>query len=334
MSRVLNHVTVVRDGMHNAFTTMVYWKGAYWIAYRKGDGHMNWGGQIAVSMSGDRTRWREAARLKLSGDNRDPRFVVTGDDKLALLFPNVPDPSQATDEKPLIEQWIAFSNDGFNWEKPRRILGPHHHLFRVRKHEGLYYGLDCYREGNLRRLELWTSPDLLNWTRLCQVGSDEAALNESDIVFRPDGEAWIVSRSQSQSRHGHFSTARPPYTDWRVQSLGVRMDAPCILEHEGRVYVAGRSVPRILGEETWPFGQSLYIWELTRGQVTPVLRIPTGGDSTYPGFIKDPDGRLCISYYSQHAYCFGVLPPFNAEVAERPEFARVADIFFAEIALP
>ena len=119
-----------------------------------------------------------------------------------------------------------------------------------------------------------------------------------------------------------------------MQSLGVRIQPPCILEHEGRVYVAGRSVPVLLGESTWPFGQSLYVWELTRGQVTPVLRLPTGGDSTYPGFIKDPDGRLCISYYSQHAYCLGVLPPFDAEVAERPEFARVADIYFAEIALP
>ena len=334
MPRVLNHMTVVRDGMHNAFTTMVHWQGAYWIAYRKGERHMYPPGQISVSMSGDRTRWREVARLKVAGDNRDPLFVAMSGDRLALLFPNAPNCERTGEADPIIEQWIAFSNDGFNWESPRRILEPRHHLFHVRRHNGLYYGLDCYREEKLRRLELWTSPDLLKWTRLCQVGSDEAALNESDIIFRPDGEAWIVSRTGGKSTLALFSSAKPPYTDWRVECLGVRIQAPCILEHEGRVYVAGRSVPRLLGETTWAFGQSLYVWELSRGRVTPVLRIPTGGDSTYPGFIKDPEGRLCISYYSQHAYCFGVLPPFDAEVADLPQNATVADIYFAELELP
>jgi hypothetical protein len=160
-------------------------------------------------------------------------------------------------------------------------------------------------------------------------------LNESDIVFRPDGEAWIVSRTEGVTkRHGHFASAKPPFTDWHVESLGLIIQAPCIFEHEGRVYVAGRSVPRLLGESTWPFGQSLHIWELGRGEVTAVLRLPTAGDSTYPGVIKDPDGRLCMSYYSQHAYCLGIVPPFNAEVAEKPENARVADVYFAELELP
>ena len=168
MPCILNHVTVVRDGMHNAFTTMVHWQGACWIAYRKGERHSDPTGQIAVSMSGDRRRWREAARLKVAGDNRDPLFVAMSGDRLALLFPNEPNCLRTGEADPFIEQWIAFSNDGFNWESPRRILETRHHLFRVRRHDGLYYGLDCYREEKLRRLELWTSPDLLNWTRLCR----------------------------------------------------------------------------------------------------------------------------------------------------------------------
>jgi len=331
MPRVLNHLTVVRDGKHNAFTSLVWWNGAYWLAYRKGERHADPTGQVCLCVSADRRHWREAARLKVPGDSRDPFLVVTNDNQLAILFPNAPDQA---DGEPVIEQWIAFSHNGYDWQTPRRILDPRHHLFRVRRHDELYYGLDCYREKTLRRLELWTSPDLMQWTRICQVGADDAGLNESDIIFRPDGEAWIVSRAMTPSLHSWFSSAKPPYTDWRVESLGVRIQAPSILEHDGRVYVAGRSVPRLLGETTWPFGQSLYVWELGRGRVTPVLRLPTGGDSTYPGFIKDPEGRLCISYYSQHAYCFGVLPPFNAEVAELPQNATVADIFFAELELP
>jgi len=342
MPRILNHVTVCRDGMHNAFTSLVHWQGAYWIAYRKADGHHSAAdARICLSVSCDRVRWREVAHIKVPGDNRDPRFVVVDEHRLALLFPNAPGCIRGADGPETHEQWITFSEDGYRWEKPRRILPEHHHLFRVRKHKGTYYGLDCYREGTLRRLELRASPDLLKWERLCQVGADDQGLNESDMVFLPDGEAWIVSRTECEPKHALFCSAKPPYIDWHVESLGARIHAPAILEHNGKLYVAGRCLPEAIGETAWPFGHSLCIWELTRGKVAPVLRIPATGDCTYPGFIKDPEGRLCISYYSQHAYYLGIVPPFHARVTKEPNkldktpmSGYAADIYFAEIELP
>jgi len=39
MARIMRQVTVVRDGMHNAFTDLKYWQESYWVSYRKADTH-------------------------------------------------------------------------------------------------------------------------------------------------------------------------------------------------------------------------------------------------------------------------------------------------------
>ncbi len=77
---------------------------------------------------------------------------------------------------------------------------------------------------------------------------------------------------------------------------------------------------------------------MTRGAVEPVLRIPATGDCAYPGFIKDPDGRICLTYYSQHAYHSGVIaPPFRLEPDEpwdKGQLLTPDDVYFAELELP
>ena len=36
MANIQRLVTVTRDGMHNAFTDLIYWQGMYVVSYRKG----------------------------------------------------------------------------------------------------------------------------------------------------------------------------------------------------------------------------------------------------------------------------------------------------------
>lgn len=337
MAQILRQVTVVRDGMHNAFTSLVHWQGMYWVAYRKADLHgASPIGEICLSVSADRTRFREVARVKVAGDNRDPRLVPMGEDRLALLFPSRP-----LCEDFVHQQHVSFSNDGYHWETPTPILEPRHHIFRAREHDGRFYGLDCYREPDVRRLFFLVSDDLLAWETVCEIGQEEDRLNESDVFFHEDGEAWVVARTKREPDHSMFCCSRPPYTEWQLTDLQTRIHAPAILEHDGALYVAGRNSPHMEGDPTWPFNSSLGVWKLHRGEVEPVLRIPATGDCSYPGFIKDPEGRVCISYYSQHAYHMGVVPPFDARVvsdgvdgAESSRQGYAADVYFAELELP
>jgi hypothetical protein len=83
---------------------------------------------------------------------------------------------------------------------------------------------------------------------------------------------------------------------------------------------------------------------LEKGKLQPVLNIPACGDCAYPGFIEDPEGRVCMSYYSQHAYRMGVVPEalLNSEDAPEticnyqgePNTQPQNDVYFAELELP
>ncbi|NQU10483.1 hypothetical protein HQ590_06825 [bacterium] len=342
MARIHRQVTVVRDGMHNAFTDLAYWQGAYWVSYRKGTAHASIDGQMCLSVSVDRTRFRESAHLKAPGDNRDPKLVVIDDDHLALISPTWLGGYDKLD----LQQYISFSNDGFTWERLQPILERGRWLWRVRRHDDLFYGLVQVIGSDPRiHLELMTSRDLLHWDPLCVVGDGSQPLNESDIFWHPNGEAWIVARGLPQPERGDpgyswFACARAPYSKWELSKLDTVIHAPVMLEHAGCLYVTGRSHPDVDGETTFPYLSrvSLGLWRVDRGQTTKILSIPATGDCSYPGLIKDPDGRICLSYYSQHAYHSGVIGmPFRLEPVEPHDQGQLLtpdDVYFAELELP
>ena len=216
-------------------------------------------------------------------------------------------------------------------------------LWRVRRHDDRYYGLiqnltgEWDGEGTSHQLDLAVSDDLLEWEVIARVG-EEYGLNESDIHWQDDGEAWIVSRSLVKHFGSCFCSAQPPYTDWQTTELAPMVHAPVFLQCGGELYVAGRNMPSVEGDVTFPFkSASLGIWRVERGALEPVLRIPATGDCPYPGMIEDPEGRICLSYYSQHAYHMGVLPlpsRFQPHPDDTAELLAADDVYFAELELP
>lgn len=339
MARILRQVTVVRDGMHNGFTDLQYWQGCHWVSYRKGAGHASMDGEAVVSVSADRTRFREVARIHMPGDNRDPKLLPMGENRIAMYFPSWLRGANARE----LQHYITFSDNGYDWERPSPILPPGMWLWRVRRHDDRYYGLIQNLTGNWdaeimpHQLDLAVSDDLLEWEIIARVG-DEYGLNESDIHWHDDGEAWIVARSVAKPQGSFFCSAEPPYTDWHVTELAPMVHAPIFVHHEGALYVAGRSLPSVEGDAAFPFSSaSLGIWRVRRGALEPVLRIPATGDCSYPGMIKDPEGRICLSYYSQHAYHMGVVPPPSRVEPHADTGASLLaadDVYFAELDLP
>jgi hypothetical protein len=175
-----------------------------------------------------------------------------------------------------------------------------------------------------------TSDDLVSWKKVSDLGAGDFVPIETDMVFRENGELWLVSRNDiktSPVADSHFSSARPPYTDWKTVNLRTIIHSPELVTVGGDVYVAGRCNMKKNTGVPWPYRRewSMALWKLRRGTVEPILFFPACGDCSYPGMLVDPNGELCISYYSQHAYGMGVLPLTTG--------GEPADIFFAKIDL-
>lgn len=342
MAHIKRMATVIRDGMHNAFTDLQYWQGAYWVGYRKGAGHVSNDARAIVAVSYDRQRFQEVASIRVPGDVRDPKLLPLNDRRMALYFPSWSDGYARVERNgrtyfaPL-EQYITFTDNGQDWERPVRILDPFKWLWRIRVHQGRFYALiqdltAPFEETgqHIHQLELAVSDDLLTWKTLARVGD---GLNESDIHWRPDGEAWIVSRT-SRGAFSVFASAKAPYTDWTTIDMQPLVHAPIMLEHQGTLYVMGRSNATTEGITDAAFeGAGMSMWRVTRGKLEPVLRFPASGDCSYPGLIRDHQGRICVSYYSQHAYDMGIIPRVQ-HVEDADHAPRANDVYFAEIILP
>lgn len=336
MPRILDHRTIIRDGKHNGFPSLTYWCGQYWVAFRSADRHhFSPGSLMRVFASEDRRRWHPAANVKIhtDGDNRDPTIMAFGD-QLALMFVVVhPDGDDM-----LTRQYVAFSNNGYDWGEPRRILGDRDHIFRTREYDGAQYGVNIHRASRTQSdISLVKSDNLVDWDTVAPIGDGDMQLNETDLIFRPDGELWIVGRTRRTPDHAMFGVAKPPYTQWEMSELNQVVHAPLMMDVDGEVFMCGRCMPREHGDTTWPFGATLGVWRVTRGEAELIMRVPAVRDSSYAGWLTDPAGRVCMAYYSQHAYYLGVVEPFGALVWEDgsgPEQRGFAsDIFFAELDL-
>ena len=90
-----------------------------------------------------------------------------------------------------------------------------------------------------------------------------------------------------------LGVAKPPYKDWSWKDTKVQIGGPQLIQlADGRVVVAGRD---------YPGGAKTQLWwlDLESGELTKIVSVPSGGDTSYPGLVEK-DGLLWMSYYSSH----------------------------------
>jgi len=295
-------VTVYADGGHNAFTDLIRWKDAYYICFRQGEHHLSMDGVIRVMRSDDMQTWEPCGTIRTHGDDRDPHFAAT-DDRLFVFF-GVWDlqfgAGTALPDRGKVRSHAAFTEDGETWSKVSGLFEPAWWLWRVRHHDGVFYSL-AYTAvrppPSARETLLLQSADGLKWDRVSRV-TNERMCGEADMRFNDDGSMWIISRTGDEAGDAARFDSDPTRMKWTRRDMGTLIHAPAIANWHDRLFVAGRG--RTDGE------YNTQLWEIDDAAVAPLITLPSGGDTSYPGLLTDPDAdpngppTFFITWYSQH----------------------------------
>lgn len=308
MAELVGLERVCGDGLHNAFTDLLWWGGHCYLVFRTSESHgIAPPGDILVCRSRDTKAWEVCGRLSSGGDDRDPKLIDAGD-RLAVVFgtwyPRWADRSIPGTPFDLISQ-VCFSRNGTAWSSPRQVWGPNYWLWRVfgdgEGYLAAAYHLPAREARGSRSVHLLRSEDLLEW-RLVTVMRAGYDCGEPPLYRPAEDVLHCVLRATEPDNHSWLGKSRAPYTEWEWRDLGVMIHAPVVIEAGGRWIVAGRSQEQDLpAGAVEPTGdRHLSVWEIVDDKARHLLTVPSGGDCSYAGLARGTEGEILMSYYSQH----------------------------------
>ncbi|MDY0165341.1 MAG: exo-alpha-sialidase [Thermoguttaceae bacterium] len=272
---------------HNAFTGLARFQDRWFCAFREGTGHVCPEGSLRVITSEDGKTWESVALLtSANSDLRDAQLTVTCDGRLMLSGAEaMHDRSEYTHQS---LSWL--SKDGRTWNDRNEIGDRNFWMWRVTWHKGMAYGIGYGVGKEKGSLRLYTSKDGKRFETLMAPMLEAAYPNETSLVFDGD-KAYCLLRQDPAN--GQLGIAEPPYTSWEWKDIGTRIGGPAMLQLPDGRFVAG--VRLYDGGVRTSLG-----WiDPASGKFTEFLRLPSGGDTSYPGLVYH-DGLLWMSYYSSH----------------------------------
>ena len=303
---------------HNAFTDLAHWKGAFYCAFREGRGHVSTDGRIRILQSKDADRWESEALVSLSGfDLRDAHLSITPDDRLMLIGGVAP--REKDGQSAPTGSFVSFSEDGRQWTKPQIVVEPGRWLWCVTWHEGKAYGVS-YTAGkdNESYLDLLVSSDGIHYETHVDRLFEQGRPSEVTLRFDTDGTCYALvrrDRSGSEPSSAMLGTSKPDYKRWQWKDLGPKFNGfggPNFIRIPGGHWIAaGRMHDG--GAHT-----ALTYLDVEKGVMTRLTKLPSGGDTSYPGLVWY-NGVLYVSYYSSHE---GKTSIYLAKVKITPISAR------------
>ncbi|MEW6071782.1 MAG: hypothetical protein AB1726_04180 [Planctomycetota bacterium] len=288
---------------HCAFTDLIRSGDRFLVAFREAPSHVpakeGEDGVVRVIASSDGTAWESLAVIAAAGvDLRDPKLSIAPDGRLMVVMGgSVYEGGTLAARAPQ----VAFSDaTGTAFEAPRaaridpRVAGPRDWLWRVTWHGERAWGVVYQPASEEWGLQLVTSADGLAWEHVATFAV-AGRPNETTIRFLPGETAVAVVRREGGDRAGYVGRAAPPYRDWAWRSIGLRLGGPDLALLPDGALVLGTRDYRPDGTYATILGRL----DLA-GTFTPGVRLPSGGDTSYPGLLVH-GAELWVSYYSSHA---------------------------------
>ena len=296
------------SGKHCAFTSMVKYRGRYYVAFREAESHIfdadgEARGNVCIIVSENGRDWSLAARMAREGyDLRDPKLSVSPDGKLLVsIGGSIYRSKQLVGRNPL----YSVSEDGVNFSELATAsiecscLSGNDWLWRVSwiggKAYGIIYCADNVspRMGGTTKIALVKSDDGVNFTEV-KVFDLDGYPNETTLRELPDGRMAMLVRRESGDKQGVWGVSEPPFTEWTLNEIGCQLGGPDFVVTGENEVIAGTRSYLIPGKY-----KTILLKGSFDGSFEEVCVLPSGGDTSYPGMLVEGD-ELWVSYYSAH----------------------------------
>jgi hypothetical protein len=283
-------VRKIWDGApHNAFTDLLRFKDRWFCVFREGQAHIAPDGVLRVLSSTDGDTWISESQVAMAGAGlRDAKICSTPDGKLMLSGAGVFPPGG----KVRHQTFAWFSTDGRTWSEPQAIGDPDFWIWRVTWQKERAWGIG-YATREESMIRLYSSADGKSFETHLATLREGGEPNEGSILFLEDGTALCLLRRDGKGNMALLGTAKAPYQEWTWKDLGLKVGGPqLLLLPDGRIVASGRLYNG--GAHT-----GLFWLDPKEGKATEFLKLPSGGDTSYPGLVFH-EGLLWVSYYSSH----------------------------------
>ena len=297
---------IFSDSNHNAFTDLCRFNDEYYLTFRScPDGHMIYASsKIVVFSSTDTVSWNK--RFEFSAperDVRDPHFLVFGD-TLFVYSGTWPTQEGNRNFRDMGNHlgYCGWTRNGEEWHGPVAMESTRgFYIWRAATNGTMAYlngrrvkpGTKTVANSSLELdIEgcLLCSEDGLEWRLAAQLPGSSG--NETAFLFEDDGEILALARGW-QEEHAHVLSAKPPFLEWRETKLDRQIGGPLLAKWHD-VYIAAGRETRAPGDRI----TALYLLE--GSNLVKIGDLPSGGDSSYPGFVATDERSALLSFYSSH----------------------------------
>ncbi len=313
---------VFDDGEHNAFTDLTYFRGRYYLCFRScPEGHMLFTtSRIRVLVSDDGvTDWAQVLEFGVPArDVRDPHLLVFGERLFVYagtwLVPDNDGPRDMNDHL----GFAAWTDDGISWQGPQMLEGTYgHYIWRAAAHAGKAYLCGRRRsqfgplpadgeDRSVREAVMLESDDGLVWHTAGLFAADHG--NETAFQFTADGSVLALARGE-YDMEARVCRSVPPYSNWERKTLGQNVGGPMLERWGDEWLVGGRRMSD-------PDNPRMVLWWLRDDSLHEAAELPSGGDTSYPGFVALDDSRGLLSYYASHEGSGRSVAPCHIYIAE------------------
>jgi len=282
---------------HSAFTDLIRFNDAWYCTFREAPGHVSGPvGQARVLKSADGKNWVSMASFEMKGlDIRDPKLSVAPGNRLMVLMD-----VEAYKEGKVASRlpYISFSGDGNNFSQPEKsVVDPSiatwsDWVWRVTWHRGMGYAV-VYQPSSLYVLK---TKDGSYFEKVSKLEIDGYP-NESTIRFDKNDKMYVMIRREKDDQMGMLAKSEAPYAAWTIDRMNYRLGGPNFLFLNDKTLCIGSRLYEMVDSKVKP-STVIFLSDLN-GKIYKTIRLPSGGDTSYPGMVIY-ENQLWFSYYSSH----------------------------------